>query len=58
MYRIAIIRKVQSNMHKTVSNFVKGFCRWGLNNTAIDITVPIIPKIPTINKKIPSMKYL
>jgi hypothetical protein len=58
MERIANIRNVQSKMHKKVSNFIKEFCSWGLNNTAIDISVPEIPKIATMNKTIPSMTNL
>ena len=47
MFRIAIMRKLQSKIHKAVKKFVKGFRSWGWNNTTTDISVPIMPKIDT-----------
>ena len=55
MFRIAIMRKLQSNIHKAVRKFVKGFRSWGWNNTTTDISVPIMPKIATNNTAIPSI---
>ena len=52
---MAKIRKLQSKTDKAIRKYEKKSRILGFSKTIIDIIVPILPKIATISRIIPSM---